>query len=95
MSKRDINQNAFFNTVKTIFGIIFPLITFPYISRILGAKNVGRISFASSIVNYVSLIASLGITTYAVRECSKVREDKALINSLSSRSSYPGFLACA
>ena len=84
MSKRDINQNAFFNTVKTIFGIIFPLITFPYISRILGAKNVGRISFASSIVNYVSLIASLGITTYAVRECSKVREDKEKLQSVSS-----------
>ena len=85
MRKKDININTFFNTMKTIFGIIFPLITFPYISRVLGAENVGKISFSNSIVSYVSLFASLGITTYAVRECSKVREDKETLNKLAGQ----------
>lgn len=80
-----INKNAIFNTLKTVFGIIYPLITFPYISRVLMAENVGKINFGSSIVSYFTLIASLGVTTYAVRECSKVRENKEELNNISSQ----------
>ena len=69
-----INKNTVYHTIKSIFSIIFPLITFPYISRVLLTENVGKVNFGSSIVSYFSLIASLGITTYAIRECSKVKE---------------------
>lgn len=85
MSKKDINKNAFYNTVKTIFGIVFPLITFPYISRILGAENVGKINFSNSIVSYISLVASLGVTTYAVREGSKVKANQEKYNIIASQ----------
>lgn len=71
-----INKNAIFNTIKSAFSIIYPLIAFPYISRVLMTDNVGKVNFGSSVVSYFSLIASLGVTTYAVRECSKVRDDK-------------------
>ncbi len=83
--KINVNKNAMFNTIKSISGIIYPLITFPYISRVLMAENVGKINFGNSIVSYFSLIASLGVTTYAVRECSKVREDRQQLSKAASQ----------
>lgn len=71
-----INKNVIFNTIKSAFSIIYPLIAFPYISRVLMTDNVGKVNFGSSVISYFSLIASLGVTTYAVRECSKVRDDR-------------------
>lgn len=80
----NINSNAVFNTIKSIFSIIYPLISFPYIARVLGTDNVGKINFGSSVVSYISLIASLGVSTYAIRECSKVRSDKEKLNKTAS-----------
>lgn len=73
---KNVNRNTIFNTLKTIFSIIYPLITFPYVSRILQTENVGKIHFGSSIVSYVALVASLGVNTYAIRECSKLRNNR-------------------
>ena len=85
MQRTNVKANTVFNTIKTIFGIIYPLITFPYISRVLMAENVGKVNFGSSIVSYFSLIASLGVTTYAVRECSKIRDDREQLGKISSQ----------
>lgn len=85
MQKSSVKKNTIFNTVKTVFGIIYPLITFPYISRVLMAENVGKVNFGNSIVSYFSLIASLGVTTYAIRECSKVRDNEDEINKTASQ----------
>ena len=76
MKQASIKKNTFYNALKTFSSILFPLITFPYISRVLQPENVGRINFGLSIVSYFSLIATLGITTYAIRECSAIRDDK-------------------
>lgn len=54
---------------------IFPLITFPYVSRILMPEGIGRVNFANSIVSYFVLIASLGIGVYATREGAKRRDN--------------------
>lgn len=81
----NVNKNTLFNTIKSIFGVIYPLITFPYISRVLMAENVGKINFGNSVVSYFSLIASLGVTTYAVRECSKYRENRDKLGEVSSQ----------
>ena len=86
MSKQpNVKANTLFNTIKSVFSIIYPLITFPYISRVLMADNVGKINFGNSIVSYFSLIASLGVTTYAVRECSRVRNDKEQLDKTASQ----------
>ena len=55
------------NAVKGLLGILFPLITFPYISKVLGVENIGKYNFAYSIINYFVLIAGLVISTYDVR----------------------------
>lgn len=62
--------------VRQCCVIIFPMITFPYASRVLGAENYGKINFGASVVSYFSLIAALGINNYAVRAGAAVREDK-------------------
>ncbi len=76
MAETDVRKNTIYNVIKSVSGIIYPLITFPYISRVLLTENVGKINFSNSIVSYFSLIASLGISTYAIRECSKYRSDR-------------------
>lgn len=81
----NIKINMILNVIKTISSIIFPLITFPYISRVLQPENIGKVNFASSFVSYFILIASLGISTYAIRECSIVRNDKNKLEEVSSQ----------
>ena len=85
MKKKSIALNAFFNILKTCASIIFPLITYPYVVRILNVSDMGDIEFARSIINYVGLIAGLGISTYAIREGAKVREDKKKFNHLANQ----------
>ena len=80
-----IKVNIFYNLIKTLSTIIFPLITFPYISRVLHAENVGKINFGNSIISYFSMLATLGVTTYAVRECSRVRNNKNLLEKTVSQ----------
>lgn len=77
-------KNAFYNTLRSISSVLFPLITVPYISRILGSENVGKVNFVNSIVSYFILLASLGVSTYAMRECSRVKEDKVELERVSS-----------
>lgn len=84
MKQKSIKENSILNVIKTISSIIFPLITFPYISRVLLPNNVGKINFGTSFISYFSMIASLGITTYAIRECSAVRDDKSKLSKKAS-----------
>ncbi len=85
MNKASIAKNAIYNAIKTITVIVFPLISFPYLSRTLHAENIGKINVACSIINYFILIGSLGINTYAIRECSKVKDDKKHLGKISSQ----------
>ncbi|MSU82548.1 flippase [Anaerobutyricum soehngenii] len=71
-----IKFNFVMNAILTMSIFIFPLITFPYISRILHPEGTGKVSFATSIVSYFAMIAQLGIPTYGIRACAKVRDNK-------------------
>lgn len=64
------------NMILTTSAVLFPLITFPYVSRVLGVDSLGKVTFISSILAYFTLFAQLGIPTYGIRACSKVRDDK-------------------
>lgn len=64
------------NMVKTVVALVFPLITFPYISRVLQVENLGKVNFAHSIVNYFVLFATLGLKTYGIREGAALRNDR-------------------
>lgn len=85
MKKRSIKLNAILNGFRSILNILFPVITFPYVSRILSVKGIGIYNFSSSIVSYFLLIAALGINTYAIREGAKLREEKSKITQFASQ----------
>lgn len=76
MNQPSIKKNFIMNALLTISSFIFPLITFPYISRVLSPEGIGKVSFANSVVAYFALFAQLGIPTYGVRACAKVRDNK-------------------
>ncbi len=76
MEKKSIKSNYIYNTAYQVLLLITPLITTPYLSRILGPDGVGKVSFAESIVAYFTLFATLGITTYGQREISYVQDDR-------------------
>ncbi len=73
---KSIKLNFVMNSILTMSSFIFPLITFPYISRVLLPIGTGKVSFATSLVSYFSMIAQLGIPTYGIRACAKVRDDR-------------------
>lgn len=83
--KKNLKVNTILNMIKTGSNIFFPLITIPYVLRILSADNIGKVDFGNSFVSYFSLIASLGISTYAIRECAKVRDDKKKLDRVASQ----------
>lgn len=73
---KSVQYNFIMNFILTSSNFLFPLITFPYVSRVLMAAGNGKVSFATSIANYFIMVASLGIPTYGIRVCAKVRDDK-------------------
>ena len=74
--RRSIKKNYLFNTLYQILALITPLITTPYISRVLGADGVGTYSFADSVTSYFVLFATMGITTYGQREVSYYQNNR-------------------
>ena len=82
--KKSLVKNYLYNVSLALLNILFPLITFPYIARVLGAEGVGKINYANSIVNYFLLLASLGIPVYGVREIAKVRNNRKKVSTVFS-----------
>ena len=73
-----IKGNIILNGINTVTSILFPIITFPYVSRILMPEGIGIINFQYSIINIITFLTTLGIPTYAIKEIAKNRDDKAL-----------------
>ena len=77
-----LKNNVVLNAINTITKILFPVVTFPYASRILEPDGIGTVNFLSSIVQYIVLLTSLGIPMYAVREIAKYRNDLGTRNTI-------------
>ena len=102
--RKSIKSNIIMNMILTMSSFLFPLISFPYISRILTPEGTGKVSFVTSIISYFSMFAQLGIPTYGIRACAKVRDDKIalsrtvhellIINIIMNVISYSAFFLC-
>lgn len=76
MEKNSIRVNYIYNLSFQIVAVFLPFITTPYISRVLGAGNIGIYSYTDSLTGFFLLFASLGVLSYGSREIARVREDK-------------------
>lgn len=85
MKKKSLGLNAFLNGMRSILNLIFPLITFPYVSRVLSVSGIGIYNFSNTYISYFILVAGLGIATYAVREGAKYRDQREKIEEFSSQ----------
>lgn len=79
-----IKTNFFYNIVLSVTQVLFPLITFSYVARVISPVGIGTVSFVESICRYAILIAALGIPVYGVREVAKLKEDKVELSKLCS-----------
>jgi O-antigen/teichoic acid export membrane protein len=71
-----IKKNFLYNLLYQILVLILPLVTTPYISRVLSAAKIGIYSYTYSIANYFVLFAAMGLSNYGNRYISKIRGDK-------------------
>ena len=76
MKQASLKKNFIMNTILTMSSFVFPLITFPYVTRVLMPVGTGKVAFATSLIAYFNVFAQLGIPTYGVRACARVRDDK-------------------
>lgn len=76
MKKKSVEKNYIYNIIYEVFALLAPLITTPYISRVIGADGIGVNSFTFSNASYFVLFASLGSTVYARREVAFLQDDK-------------------
>lgn len=76
MKKKSAKLNYIYNLAFQIFSLITPLVTAPYISRVLGSAMVGQYSYTASIVSYFVLFGAYGFTLYAQREIARNQGNK-------------------
>ncbi len=76
MPKKSITKNYLYNLTYQILILILPLITTPYLSRVLGAEGTGIYSYTYTIVNYFVLFGSLGVALYGQREIAYAQAKK-------------------
>lgn len=78
--QKSIKINAIYAFMRAFLKLVFPLLSFPYVSRILSPDGIGQINFANSIISYFNLFALLGIETYARREVARIKDDKIALS---------------
>ena len=75
-TKKSVTKNYIYNLVYQILTILLPIVTTPYLSRVLGAENIGIYSYTYSITTYFIIIGSMGISLYGQREIAYLQNDK-------------------
>ncbi|MBQ9081746.1 MAG: oligosaccharide flippase family protein, partial [Clostridia bacterium] len=75
-NRKNVKKNYIYNVIYQLFVLLTPLITTPYVSRVLGSAGIGQYSFTNSLITYFILLSSLGFGYYAQREIAKEQGDK-------------------
>lgn len=79
-----IKKNFLYSSILTTAGYIFPLLTYPYVSRVLEVSNIGAVNFVDSIINYFVLFSMLGVSTSGIREIAASGKNKELRDTVFS-----------
>lgn len=81
---KSIKFNFIMNLIRVLMSILFPLITYPYATRVLHTTGLGKATFVVSIISYFQLVAAFGVNNYAITEGAKIRDDKEKLNKFAS-----------
>ena len=79
-----IKKNFLYSSFLTTANYIFPLLTFPYVSRVLGVTNIGICNFVDSIINYFIIFSMMGVNTVGLREVAACKGDKQKLSEVFS-----------
>ena len=74
--KKSIAKNYTYNLIYQMLTILLPFVTTPYLSRVLGAENIGIYGYTISIVTYFILFGTLGVSMYGQRQIAYIQNDK-------------------
>lgn len=83
-SIRKIIENVLSLSILQIFNYVLPLVTFPYLLRVLGPGNFGLVMFSQALIQYFALITDYGFNLSATREVSIYREDRRKLSAIFS-----------
>jgi len=79
-----MKKNYLFSLLLSVANILFPIISFPYVSKTLGPVGIGKVQFITTFASYFALIAALGIPIYGVREIAKHKDSHAQLSKVFS-----------
>ncbi|MBX0313307.1 flippase [Planococcus glaciei] len=82
--EKSLTKNALLNIAGNGLNILFPLISFPYIARVLGPESIGEVNYILSVMTYFTLFSSFGIPIYATRELAKLKNNKQSFENLAN-----------
>lgn len=92
MKVSSVKFNFLMNLILTASNFLFPLITFPYVSRILLPEGTGKVAFAVSVITYFSMLAAFGVSSYGVRATAQVRDDKLALSKVTQEILFINFI---
>ena len=93
--KGRILKNTVIYAIRQVMAVLFPLITFAYVSRVLGVENIGIVNYTHSIATYFVILSGLGISTYAIRIGAQKRDNPDELNSFVSELLAINFISTA
>lgn len=93
--KPSIKLNMALNMFLTISSILFPLVTMPYVTRVLRPDGIGKVYFATSVIALFTMFADLGIPVYGIRACARVRDDRAALSRTAHEILIINLITCA
>ena len=76
MEIKSVKLNFILNAIRIFLGAFFILITTPYVTRVLGAENLGKVDYVTSIIQYFILFTALGVPNYGIREIARTRDSE-------------------
>lgn len=82
MKINSVKINFILNTTRMLLGMVFVLLTTPYVTRVLGTESLGKVEYINSVITYFLLFTALGIPNYGLREVARYREDKRKLSKI-------------
>lgn len=75
-----VKKNFVYSSILTLSTYIFPLIVFPYVSRVLGVANIGVCNFVDSVISYFCMFSLMGLSICGIREIATAKGDKVKLS---------------